>query len=78
MFRAVPSVPLDYGASTVLNSWVHDVKESPNVTLNHAYWPGVREGDMLSVSAGEGRAFLFVVPKDDGVSKPQLQASLPC
>ncbi|KAL0060638.1 vacuolar membrane-associated protein iml1 [Marasmius tenuissimus] len=77
MFRALPSGPLVYGDSTVLNSWVHDVKESPNVILNHAYWPAVREGDMLSVSAGDGRAFLFVVPKDDVVSKPQLQISVP-
>ncbi|KAL0572471.1 vacuolar membrane-associated protein iml1 [Marasmius crinis-equi] len=77
MFRPILSEPLVYGSSTVLNSWVHDVKDSPNVILNHAYWPGVRERDLLSVSAGDGRAFLFVVPKDGGVSKPQLQISVP-
>ncbi|KAF9261252.1 hypothetical protein L218DRAFT_961730 [Marasmius fiardii PR-910] len=77
MFRSTPNVPLLYGDNTVLNSWVHDVKDSPNVILNHAYWPSVREGDMLSISAGEGRAFLFVVPKDEGCPKPQLQISVP-
>ncbi|KAG7093064.1 hypothetical protein E1B28_009356 [Marasmius oreades] len=77
MFRSTPNVPLVYGDNTVLNSWVHDVKDSPNVILNHAYWPGVREGDILSISAGEGRAFLFIVPKDEGCPKPQLQISVP-
>ncbi|ESK89207.1 vacuolar membrane-associated protein iml1 [Moniliophthora roreri MCA 2997] len=76
LLRPIPVVPLVYGDSTVLNSWVHDPKESPNVIFNHGYWPGVSEGDMLSVSAG-ARAFILMVPKDDGCSKPQLQISVP-
>ncbi|THU87258.1 hypothetical protein K435DRAFT_821688 [Dendrothele bispora CBS 962.96] len=67
--------PLVVGDSKVLNSWVHDVKESTSVIFNHSWWPGVVEGDILSVSAGSDHdSFLFVVPKDDGVPKPIAEA----
>lgn len=73
-----PTSPLKVGDSTVLNTWVHDTKESANVIFNHSYWPGIQEGDMVSVSAANNvgsDAFFFVVPKDDGSVKAQLQVS---
>ncbi|KAJ7685756.1 hypothetical protein DFH06DRAFT_1159278 [Mycena polygramma] len=73
-----PPVPLAFGDSLVLNSWVHDLKESTNVIFNQSWWPGVCEGDMLSVSSYSGaEAFVFTVPRDDGCLKPQLQISIP-
>lgn len=69
-----PPIPLQFGNSTILNTWVHDTKES--VILNSIYWPGVAEGDLLSVSPGietSAQAFIFVVPKDDPTLKQQLQ-----
>ncbi|KIK63627.1 hypothetical protein GYMLUDRAFT_196378 [Collybiopsis luxurians FD-317 M1] len=76
----LPIVPLKSGDSTILNTWVHDAKESASVTLNYIYWPGVAEGDLLSVSAGietSAEAFIFLVPADDPNLKPQLQISVP-
>lgn len=70
----LPPIPLQFGDSTILNTWVHDTKES--VILNSIYWPGVAEGDLLSVSPGietSAQAFIFVVPKDDPTLKQQLQ-----
>ncbi|KIL67100.1 hypothetical protein M378DRAFT_74252 [Amanita muscaria Koide BX008] len=74
--------PIKIGESKVLNLWVHDIKDSePSVILfNHSWWPGVAEGDLLrvmSVNSNADSSFLFVVPKDDGLSKPQLQISVP-
>ncbi|KAL4067845.1 hypothetical protein V8B97DRAFT_1402205 [Scleroderma yunnanense] len=71
---------LRLGDSKVLNSWVHDVKESPRVIFNQSWWPGVAEGDVLRVTplqADESSGYLFTVPKDEGCSKPTLQISLP-
>lgn len=69
--------PLQYGDYKVLNSWVHEPKESANVILNQSWWPGVSEGDLLRVRGSNAEdpdfAFLFTVPKDDGCTKPQLQ-----
>ncbi|KAJ4488454.1 hypothetical protein J3R30DRAFT_940415 [Lentinula aciculospora] len=76
----LPTIPLKFGDSTILNAWVHDTKESSAVILNPNYWYGVAEGDLLSVSAGvenSAEAFIFVVPKDDTNLKPQLQISVP-
>lgn len=77
ILRPTPVVPLQYGDSKVLNSWVHDAKESANVIFNQSFWSGVAEGDLLRVVGGTsedlGAGFLFRVPKDDGCSKPQLQ-----
>lgn len=70
------SVPLKFDDSRVLNSWVHDPKESATVIFNQAYWPGVAEGDMLRVTgthSDSGSGFLFEVPRDDGCAKPALQ-----
>ncbi|KAJ7286515.1 hypothetical protein C8J57DRAFT_665587 [Mycena rebaudengoi] len=73
-----PPTPLQFGDSQVLNSWVHDLKESTTVIFNQAWWPGVCEGDMLSVASHEGAgAFVFIVPRDEGCPKPQLQISIP-
>ena len=80
-FRAVPptsaTVSLELGDSKVLNAWVHDVKDSPAVIFNQFWWPGVAEGDLLKVLSSNAdnpeSAFLFMVPKDEGSSKPQLQ-----
>ncbi|KIL00075.1 hypothetical protein PAXRUDRAFT_822018 [Paxillus rubicundulus Ve08.2h10] len=72
--------PLKLGDSKVLNSWVHDPKESPKVILNQSWWPGVAEGDMLRVigtQSEDDSGYLFTVPKDEGCSKPALQISLP-
>lgn len=58
----------------MLNSWVHDPKDNQHVAFNHARWPGVTEGEMISVTANGGNeSFFFIVPKDDGSNKPQLQ-----
>lgn len=76
ILRPLPPAPLSYGDTKVLNSWVHDTKECPTVIFNQSYWPGVCEGDMLSLTSGTSctsSGFLFIVPKDDGCSKPQLQ-----
>lgn len=75
--RSPALAPLKPGDSKVFNSWVHELKESQSesVIFNQSWWPGVVEGDMLRVtgSAADDSGFLFVVPKDEGCSKPQLQ-----
>jgi hypothetical protein len=74
--------PLQYGDSKVLNAWVHDPKESVDVIFNQAWWPGVAEDDMISVTGGgveedKPSYFLFIVTKDDGRGKlHQLQVRL--
>ncbi|KAJ7633176.1 hypothetical protein FB45DRAFT_1058142 [Roridomyces roridus] len=79
MFRPMPEVvPLQVGDLKVFNSWVHDLKESTNVIFNHSWWPGVCEGEMMSVaSLNGGDAFVFIVPRDEGCVKAQLQISIP-
>ncbi|KAJ7497489.1 hypothetical protein FB451DRAFT_234487 [Mycena latifolia] len=79
LLRPMPAAsPLKIGDFQVLNSWVHDLKESTTVIFNQAWWPGVCEGDMLSVASfGGAEAFVFIVPRDEGCSKPQLQISIP-
>jgi hypothetical protein len=76
-----PTLPLEFGDTKVLNLWVHDPKESPSVIFNHSWWPGVGEGDMLRVTAagieGTSSCFLFIVSRDEGCPKPQLQISVP-
>ncbi|KAF8559857.1 hypothetical protein OG21DRAFT_1402488 [Imleria badia] len=73
-----PAVQLKLGDSKVLNTWVHDPKESPKVILNQSWWPGVAEGDLLHVTqSGDTCGYLFTVPKDEGCPKPTLQISLP-
>ncbi|KAJ6622952.1 hypothetical protein B0H10DRAFT_1787300 [Mycena sp. CBHHK59/15] len=73
-----PAAPLNFGDSQVLNSWVHDLKESTTVIFNQAWWPGVCEGDMLCVSSHpDAEGFVFIVPRDEGCPKPQLQISIP-
>lgn len=72
-----PASPLKFGDFQVLNSWVHDLKESTNVIFNQSWWPGVCEGDMLSVASYSGaEAFVCIVPRDEGCAKPQLQVLL--
>lgn len=76
-----PPPTLKVGDSKVFNSWVHEPKESHAVIFNQAWWMGVAEGDMLRVIGNSGDAekraedggFLFIVPRDEGCSKPQLQ-----
>ena len=77
-----PLPSLKIGDSKVLNSWVHETKESKAVIFNQAWWPGVEEGDMLRVTASTGMndekqqddgGFLFIVPKEEVCPKPQLQ-----
>lgn len=72
------SQPLKLGDVKVLNSWVHDQKESSTAILNQTWLPGVAEGDMLQVSGcNTGNAastgYLFMVPKDEGCPKTALQ-----
>jgi hypothetical protein len=76
--RNPPPSPLRVGDFKVLNLWVHDTKESIDVLFNQAWWPGVTEGDVLRVSGSSSddpssSGFLFIVPKDDGNLKHQLQ-----
>ncbi|KAF5323868.1 hypothetical protein D9611_008253 [Ephemerocybe angulata] len=72
-----PPPPLIVGSSKVLNAWVHEIKDSPNVIINHAHWPGVVEGDLLRMTtADEREGFLFFVPRDEG-RRVQLQISIP-
>ncbi|KAJ6526232.1 hypothetical protein DFH09DRAFT_1328576 [Mycena vulgaris] len=79
LLRPMPAAgPLKVGDSQVLNSWVHDLKESTTVIFNQSWWPGVCEGDMLSVASYSGaEAFVFMVSRDEGCPKPQLQISIP-
>ncbi|KAF8230229.1 hypothetical protein L208DRAFT_1378581 [Tricholoma matsutake] len=68
------------GDSKVLNSWVHDTKESTSMIFNQSWWPGISEGDLLSVRGSNSEyldVFLFTVPRDDGCAKHQLQISIP-
>lgn len=76
------SQPLKLGDVKVLNSWVHDQKESSTAILNQTWLPGVAEGDMLQVSGCNtgnpaSTGYLFMVPKDEGCPKTALQISLP-
>ena len=74
-----PTSPLRVGDSKLLNLWVHDTVHSSSVIFNQACWPGVAEGDLLRVKAAdasEDSGFLFMVPKDEGCSKPQLQVCI--
>ncbi|KAL4266799.1 Vacuolar membrane-associated protein IML1 [Pleurotus pulmonarius] len=74
---------LQVGDYKILNAWVHDnVKESNAILFNQSLWPGVVEGDMLRVTASSedsdpSAGILFIVPKDENPSKPQLQISIP-
>lgn len=78
---SIPTPALKLGDFKVLNSWVHDAKESPKVIFNQSWWPGVAEGDVLrvtSLQADESSGYLFTVPKDEGCSKPTLQVLVLC
>ncbi|PPQ63384.1 hypothetical protein CVT24_005649 [Panaeolus cyanescens] len=81
-FRVLPTyIPLKIGDTKVLNAWVHDQKDQPSVIFNQTWWPGVAEGDLLRVSSSaaqdpDEQSFLFLVPKDEGCYKPQLQISV--
>jgi hypothetical protein len=83
ILRNLPGPPpplLKLGDAKVLNSWVHDPKESSTAILNQTWLPGVVEGDMLQVSAcntaDAATGYLFMVPKDEGCPKPALQVSV--
>ncbi|KAG6831161.1 hypothetical protein H0H87_005986 [Tephrocybe sp. NHM501043] len=80
ILRPIPVVPLKFGDSKVLNSWVHESKDDTKVIFNQSWWPGVIEGDLLRVMSANSDdpefAFLFAVPRDDGCAKPQLQISI--
>jgi hypothetical protein len=45
--------------------------------FKHVWWPGVTEGDIVRVTPhnfeGGSSGFLFIVPKDDGGARSQLQ-----
>lgn len=73
----VASTPLRFGDSKSLTAWVHDPKESSTITFNPIWWPGSVEGDLLYVShqrwEESRQGFLFLVPKDEGNIKHQLQ-----
>ncbi|KAL6301620.1 hypothetical protein BKA93DRAFT_738346 [Sparassis latifolia] len=82
VYKSTPAsvTPLKFGDSKTLTTWVHDPKESPNAILNQSWWPGVAEGDMIKLSANpaEGASgYLFIVQKDEGMVKHQLQVSVP-
>ncbi|CCM05881.1 uncharacterized protein FIBRA_08118 [Fibroporia radiculosa] len=77
---SLPTTPLKVGDSKTLTTWVHDIKESPHVIINHSWWPGVAEGDIIRIgnsSVESSSGFLFSVQKDDGFVKHQLQVSVP-
>lgn len=82
--RILPAyIPLKLGDTKVLNAWVHDQKDQPSVIFNQTWWPGVAEGDLLRVSSSaaqepDEQSFLFLVPRDEGCSKPQLQVCEAC
>ena len=73
----VTPTPLRFGDSKILTAWVHDPKESASITLNPVWWPGVAEGDLLHVShqrrEESKQGFLFLVPRDEGNIRHQLQ-----
>jgi hypothetical protein len=82
-FRVVPTfVPLKFGDSKVFHAWVHDVRESPYVIFNCAWWTGVQEGDCMKVSSNDSEdmesGFLFTVPRIEPCPKPQLQVREKC
>lgn len=78
IFKTVPHQPLQVGDSTTLSTWVSDTPAVP-VVLNHDYWPGVAEGDMIQVTTqtqGERPGFLFIVQNDAGLAKQTQQQVL--
>ncbi|KAI0949833.1 hypothetical protein AcV7_008487 [Taiwanofungus camphoratus] len=78
--QPLSATPLKIGDSKTLITWVHDVKDSPNVTLNQAWWSGVAEGDMFRLSANSSdnaSGFLFIFQRDEGSVRHQLQISVP-
>lgn len=76
--RAPPvnAPPLEVGASATINLWVHTSGESNSVYFNHACWPGVAEGDMVSVTGNGPKPFFFIVGKPDPGAKPVRIQSL--
>ncbi|KAL4252374.1 Vacuolar membrane-associated protein IML1 [Abortiporus biennis] len=77
-----PAPPLQVGDSRTLTTWVDpkDSKEFQNVILNQSLWPGVAEGDLIqlrSSNSDKSAGVLFVVPKDEGIPKHQLQILVP-
>ncbi|KAI6028590.1 hypothetical protein F5J12DRAFT_903538 [Pisolithus orientalis] len=52
-----PPAPLKHGDFKVLNTWVHEPKESPKVIFNQSWWPGVAEGDVLRITAPQSEDF---------------------
>ena len=73
-----PITPAKIGDVKNFTAWVHEPKENTNVAFNCAYWPGVSEGDVFRVThvdGKDGQGFFFVLLRDDGIAKPQLQAS---
>ncbi|KAF7314328.1 DEP domain-containing protein [Mycena kentingensis (nom. inval.)] len=78
LLRPMPAVPLKVGDFQVLNAWVHDLSTSTAVGFVHAFFPGVREGDMLSVvGLNGGEPFVFVVQRDEPVLRQGQQISIP-
>ena len=75
VFKNFPHQPLQVGDTTSLSTWVSDALAVP-VVLNHDYWPGVAEGDMIEVTTlaqGDRPGFLFIVPNDAGLAKQTQQ-----
>ena len=73
-----PQPKLKLGDSKILSAWVHDTMES-NVLLNHAWWPGVSEGDLIQITPNNPESkdtFLFVVSNEDSSAIPQRQVSV--
>lgn len=78
MAQPIINIPLKVGDTRVLNAWVHENKESPDVIFNRMHWPGDCQGSLVRVTAVgglESAGFLFVVPLDAPVVKDKLQAS---
>jgi DEP domain-containing protein 5 len=73
-----PITPVKFGDAKNFTAWVHEPKENVNIAFNCSHWPGVGEGDVFRVTHADDKdrhGFFFVLLKDDGVTKPQLQVS---
>ena len=85
-----PASPALIGDYVDLSLWVHEhAANSPDVTLNPDYWPGINDGDVVRITEledrdededdGKERGYLFTVrrPREDTRFSNTLQVS-PC
>jgi len=76
-----PPQPLEIGDSCTLTAWIHP-EDDRTVRLNPDAWPGIKEGDLVEVTAASDSSasneLSFVFPAngfDETRKSPRLQVS---